>query len=733
MNGLLFAFNYPNDLSMIVLEVLIAPTVAAALLTLFVLVINIFIRKWLTAGQMALLWSLVLFRLAMPIGPESDFSLQNMFNSSTQEVVPAIDSSEQWEPVVYYSSAVALPDPSKTAAIKPLLKPEMSVTETLFEYLALSFEYLPLIWLMGATLIAVRMLIIHLRFVRKVNRVSASTDDRLLQLWKSCCQQIHIRRSIPIIVFDEISQPSVLGAFRPKLLLPTDVTELDDNQLRLIMLHELAHITRRDLCVNWILFGLRLFHWWNPIYWLAATRFYNLREQSRDAMVLRWMESQNGSSHNDQYEYSELLLTLAQSPAVGSKWRMTLPVSILGFLSSPFRKRSLANRLKSLRSATVKYHPLHKIIVVVAIVLFAVSGLTDARQPPVEQHVSQHWLSPLTAEFQTDKKELRPLIVQSFDVTAPLKKIMEEEQITENQARQWILLTVKTQLGLLNSSHRYSNRPFTEDAQLAAHYGEKNQLIIRAPAVWQKELGIMFESWANSGFGQIALETRIAAVSTDITATAGIEWNTLEGYVAPESETKIESLPNSKEPIVQASAVVEEYFPIRIAVLTKEQQFQFIQKAQHDEFSNMTLGPKYTSFNGQKVMVGNLVYRPYVIGVEQQESEQLKAKYKMIEEGMSLKLRPILSADRSAVHLDGLVQLSQILDANFLTTKVAGKEATIQVPRVHRRRISVASNLKDQQCLLVCLPPTLKEKRFQYLMIKVQILDTTNSPQKESK
>ena len=737
MNGFLLALNYPNELSEYISFLLVSTTFAAAILAAPLLLVNIFARRWLTAGQMGLLWGLVLIRLAMPYGfsLESSYSLQNLFIALVQEsapVEPPADAAmEPWRPVGFSSKDAAIQNALNTAFIKPsqISIPELSFTDTLQQYLIFILEWffliLPSIWFTGAVLILGRMLLTHWRFIQKVNQVPASTDQRLLQLWKTSCQQFHVRRPIPLIVFDEISQPSVMGAIRPKLLLPTDVADLKDEQLQLIMLHELAHIKHRDLAVNWILFGLRLFHWWNPIYWLAATRFHNLREQSRDAMVLRWREQQdeNSTQSNHSHEYSELLLTLAQRPNIGSRWRVSLPVSLLGFLKSPFRKRSLANRLKALRRATVKVHPLHTTAVITVIAIFAATGLADIKDLPVSEPIQPLLTSSTTVELQPGISDFGPLFVQVFDVSAPLKKIIEEQKISETQARQWILLTVKTQLGLLNTSHQYQSEQFLESSKPSAKYGEGNQLIVCAPAVWQKELRILLNAWEESGMGQITLEIRFAELSTDIVAKSDIAWNTLETDVAPEFHTKYESLSDLKEPVVQASATVEEYFPVRVAVLTKEQEFQFIQTAQGDERASLMFAPKITFFNGQSGMISNLIYRPYVIGLEKQDDEQLKSKIKIIEEGRSLTLRPVIKANGLEVGLKGLIQLSQIIEVKFITTEVAGKEATIQIPRVHRRRISVASTLKDHQCLLVCIPPTLQEKRFQYVMLKVRILE----------
>ena len=61
-----------------------------------------------------------------------------------------------------------------------------------------------------------------------------------------------------------------MGAVCLRPPLPSDVASLDDRQLRMIMLHELAHVRRRDVAFNWIVVLIRPAHWWNPIYWLAA-------------------------------------------------------------------------------------------------------------------------------------------------------------------------------------------------------------------------------------------------------------------------------------------------------------------------------------------------------------------------------------------------------------------------------------------------------------------------------
>ncbi|WP_417380168.1 M56 family metallopeptidase [Gimesia sp.] len=746
MNGFLLASDLYVEITDKILELLIIPTITAGLLAALVLLVNLFARQWLTAGQMGLLWALVLIRLAIPYGfaPESSYSLTNLFVEFMEESTPAepprdIYTPEPW-PVTdtNLTTAAYVPPMNQIQFLEPKA-PEVSFTETLQEYLIAFLEWflriLPPLWFAGAVFILIRMLVTHWRFSRKINRLVESTDQRLLQLWNTCREQVRFHCCVPVIVCDDISQPSVMGALRPKLLLPTDLTELSDSQLQLIMLHELAHLKRRDLWVNWCLFGLKLLHWWNPLYWLAATRFGSLREQSRDAMVLCWQEQQdrNNTQNDSAREYSELLLTLAQRPNAESRWRVSLPVSMLGFLKNPLRKRSLANRLKALRSATVKVHPLHTTAVLIFIAICTATGLADVKdstdrpQMQVQHEHRPNWTAELPLAEPANNTSFEPHYTQKIQVEKVIEKISEERSISQEQARQYLLGHIDFLLKIKN--HNYW--PIGKSAEQAhAKFDEQNRLVVHASNFLHEELGQQLRAWEQSGLGQISLEARFIELSADLVAKSNITWNVLEADVAPASRTQFESLSDSSEPMVRSSAIVEEYFPVRVAVLTKAQETQFIRMAQRDVRSNILYAPKMAVFNGQRATVSDIVQRPFIIGLQKTENAKLQPKIKTIDEGRNLTLRPVISDEGSEVNLKGLIELSQIVDVNFYTTEVAGREATIQIPRVHRRSISVASHLKDQQSLLICIPPTFRQKLFQYVMLKVHIIKDT--PQVDS-
>lgn len=743
MNGFLWAADLYVKYADQIIELLIIPTIIAGLLAGLVLLINLFARKWLTAGQMGLLWALVLIRLTLPYGyaPESSYSLTNLFVEFMEETTPAEPPRDAYAPE-------PLPQPwpvtdangTHAADVPPMHQiqflepkpPEVSFTETLQEYLFTLLLWflriLPPLWFVGVVFILTRMLVTHRRFIRKINQLPASTDQRLLTLWNTCCEQVHFRRSVPVIVTDDISQPSVMGARRPKLLLPTDITELSNDQLQLIMLHELAHLIRRDLWVNWFLFGLRLLHWWNPLYWLAATRYHALREQSRDAMVLRWREQQDHDTNSDpSREFSELLLTLAQRDP-GSRWRISLPVSLLGFSKSPYRKRSLANRLKALRTATVKVHPLHTTAVIIVITLCAATGLaevkdstTPANQQMQIQNEHQHnWYAELPTLPPPDDESLEPLCLKIYQVKKVIGRISEERALSEEQARQYLLIHVNCLLEIQNRKYQPDEKPLK---QALAEFDEQNRLVVKTPDSLHEELSRQLRIWELSGCGQITFANVLIETAADVTAQTDIEWTGLAGFQntipAPRQEQLDQTNPH---PVVLASAAVEEYFPISVAVINEQQEFNLIQAAQSDEHSQCAFNPKATLFNGQKASIANQVQLPFVIGVHQGKSGELKPELKVIAEGMTLELRPILTADHTAVRVEVLVKQSEISRVKIMETQVSGKKLNFQVPSVEQRRISVAADLSNKNSLLISLPPALHSKRYQYLLMKAEIL-----------
>jgi TonB family protein len=84
----------------------------------------------------------------------------------------------------------------------------------------------------------------------------------------------------------DVSTPLTCGVMRPLILLPAKAREWDDQRLRAVLLHESAHVRRRDCLAKFIGQGARAFLWWNPLAWILVVRLNHEQELACDDAVL---------------------------------------------------------------------------------------------------------------------------------------------------------------------------------------------------------------------------------------------------------------------------------------------------------------------------------------------------------------------------------------------------------------------------------------------------------------
>ena len=112
------------------------------------------------------------------------------------------------------------------------------------------------------------------------------------ELLEASRRVIGTRRAPVLVETDAVDSPALFGLLRPKLLLPTGlIRRLDESELRHVFLHELAHLRRHDVLLNWLAALLQIIHWFNPMIWFGFARMRADREFACDALALiaeRW-------------------------------------------------------------------------------------------------------------------------------------------------------------------------------------------------------------------------------------------------------------------------------------------------------------------------------------------------------------------------------------------------------------------------------------------------------------
>ena len=132
-------------------------------------------------------------------------------------------------------------------------------------------QWLPAIWLAGAAAVLVGQGGIYLATRKKLLRWSTAVEEPQTKLLLSRCQQeLGMQEQVRLMRCCLLDTPMLMGLWRPCILLPE--VELEEQQLRYVLLHELSHRRRRDLWLKFLLLVAKAVHWFNPLVWWMARR-----------------------------------------------------------------------------------------------------------------------------------------------------------------------------------------------------------------------------------------------------------------------------------------------------------------------------------------------------------------------------------------------------------------------------------------------------------------------------
>jgi beta-lactamase regulating signal transducer with metallopeptidase domain len=272
-------------------ELLLQASWQAGLLVFIVLAMQRTLRCRLTPAWRHALWWVVLGRLLIPITPPSTWSLFNLIPTPANERIlsqGSLASSSGWQPVVARSASGDSVENLKPAAPRavdleltpspgaPGASPAMSIGGVM-----------ALAWAVVALFLLCRIGFQNLWFSRRVHSSMQPADPDLLTVLDECRSRMRIKRRIDLLQGDAVSSPAVFGILRPKILLPRQLASTcQTDQLRHILLHELAHIRRGDPLVHGLTRVLQALHWFNPVHTWAFRRLRADREIATDALAL---------------------------------------------------------------------------------------------------------------------------------------------------------------------------------------------------------------------------------------------------------------------------------------------------------------------------------------------------------------------------------------------------------------------------------------------------------------
>ena len=163
------------------------------------------------------------------------------------------------------------------------------------------------IWLVGFLLVMCWKIIGHLYFRFRILRDSYPvTDLQILDAWKSELEYAGMKKKkYKLVVSPDVKTPLTIGFFQRTTRVVLPEKEYTNDELHLILKHEIVHIGRDDASTKFFMVFCSAICWFNPLMWIAAKSSATDMELSCDETVLL------DADEKTKEEYARLVLETA--------------------------------------------------------------------------------------------------------------------------------------------------------------------------------------------------------------------------------------------------------------------------------------------------------------------------------------------------------------------------------------------------------------------------------------
>lgn len=408
----------------------VGATVFGSATGLIILLIKTLLKNKINKRYAYLLWIILVIKLIIPFGPESNislfnsipinFNMENILSSNTNQLEnnsTKLDNINSNSNAVQSNSYIETDnsandvnsisttsqdnysnineDNENVGQNSQLIDNTTSIPMVGINKDKLS-KILPFVWLCGFIFAVVSHMVIYIYFIKDLKKSSKLKYERLEKILKNCKSQLNINKNIQVIVHDTISSPSLVGMCKVNIILPSNLINLSEEELTHIFLHELCHYKNKDNYIDNLLGVLQCVHWFNPLIYYYFKKMRNDMEIACDERVLSVL---NEDEHN---KYAITMLNVLEKINFTSKVRVGLNMAN--------DKKTMRERVELIKNSK-NFSKKKKIFTLTGIVCLLVMGgvlLTNGKTIKVDEDLDKAISNVILEEYGAEYEKNYP-------------------------------------------------------------------------------------------------------------------------------------------------------------------------------------------------------------------------------------------------------------------------------------------------------------------------------------
>ncbi|WP_321281618.1 TonB-dependent receptor plug domain-containing protein [Marinifilum fragile] len=144
------------------------------------------------------------------------------------------------------------------------------------------------IWIIGVCILSCHMTFNYLQTIKLRKHLAYPVSKQTQIIADKLIQKLNLKQNITVLESGYVQTPSLVGYFKPMILLPISMLSgIPENQLEIIIAHELAHIKRHDYLFQFIQGIIELLFFYHPVVWWLSSVVNTEREHICDDLAVK--------------------------------------------------------------------------------------------------------------------------------------------------------------------------------------------------------------------------------------------------------------------------------------------------------------------------------------------------------------------------------------------------------------------------------------------------------------